>query len=242
MKDIMSLISLTILNISKIYYYLKFNKIIKLPENKYNHLSNNFVMKYWDQRAEFYSKQYGYPTKMPLLEKIILSHRQDISNVLELGCGNARNLISLAKNFPKITFSGIEISQQMINSAKINISKLYNLNNINIIQEDLEKIDQFNLPKHDLVFSKSTFQHLNPQVLNDVIKKLFKKGTNRLYIEEMYVRGLDDGIAIKWPMFYDNLFFNHNYYSLLKKYADINFHKIKLNNMMICYAVKQKEI
>jgi ubiquinone/menaquinone biosynthesis C-methylase UbiE len=242
MKDIMSLISLTIFNISKIHYYLKFNKIIKLPGNKSNHLSNNFVMKYWDQRAEFYSKQYGYSTKMPLLEKIISSYRQDISKVLELGCGNARNLINLANIFPTITFNGIDISQQMINSAKINLSKINKLNNINIIQADLGKIDKINLSKQDLVFSKSTFQHLNPQVLNDVIKYLFEKGTNRLYIEEMYVRGLDEGKAFTWPMFYENLFFNHNYFSLLKKYADIKFHKMKINNIMICYAVKQKNI
>lgn len=132
-----------------------------------------------------------------------------------LGCGDARNLISLAQNFRAITFSGIEISPQMIISAKININKMNNLNNINIIQADLGKIDQINLPKHDLVFSKSSLQHLNPQVLNDVIKYLFEKGTNRLYIEEMYVREYGDGIALRWPMFYENLFFNHDYYSLL---------------------------
>ena len=128
----------------------------------------------------------------------------------------------------------------MIISAKNNIHKTKNLCNINIIQADLGNLYHLNLPKYDLVFSRSTLQHLNPQILNDVLKNLFEKVTSRLYIEEMYVRGLGDSIAIKWPMFYNNLFFNHNYYHLLKKYADIKFHRIRINNIMICYAAKYK--
>ena len=105
MKDLKSLISLTIFHLSKIHYYLKFNRIIKLSENRPDHLSNDFALKYWDQRAKFYSIQYGQPIKSPLLEKIISSHKQDISHTLELGCGNGRNLISLAQTFPSITFT-----------------------------------------------------------------------------------------------------------------------------------------
>jgi SAM-dependent methyltransferase len=242
MMGIMNLISIIIFHISKIHYYLKFKDIIRLPANEPNHLSNTYVKKYWDQRAIFYSKQYGHSNKIVQLEKIISSLQKDISCVLELGCGNARNLIRLAHIFPKITFNGIELSSQMINSAMINIKKMDNLNNINIFQTDLGKIDQCNLPKYDLVFSKSTLQHLNPQIVNHVLKYLFEKVTKRLYIEEMYVRGLGDSTAIKWPMFYEELFFNHNYYFLLKKYAHIKIHKIKINNIMICYAVKQNEI
>lgn len=59
------------------------NLKIKLSEDKSNRLSYNFAMKYWDQRATTYSRQYGYSTKMPMLEQIILSNRQDISCVLE---------------------------------------------------------------------------------------------------------------------------------------------------------------
>ena len=105
----------------------------------------------------------------------------------------------------------------------------------------MEKIDQINLPKHDLVFSKSTLQHLNPQTLNHVLKYVFEKVTNRLYLEEMYVRGLGDGMTIKWPMFYDGLFFNHNYFSILHSIgANIIIYKNKLNNLSICYALKKE--
>jgi S-adenosylmethionine-diacylgycerolhomoserine-N-methlytransferase len=41
----------------------------------------------------------------------------DVSNVLEIGCGTGRNLIKLANKYPKAIIVGIDISEEMIERA-----------------------------------------------------------------------------------------------------------------------------
>jgi S-adenosylmethionine-diacylgycerolhomoserine-N-methlytransferase len=45
------------------------------------------------------------------------------SHVLELGCGTGRNLIAAAKRYPNVRFYGLDISEQMLETARANIEK-----------------------------------------------------------------------------------------------------------------------
>lgn len=45
------------------------------------------------------------------------------ANVLEIGCGTARNLVVAAKRFPDANFFGIDISREMLATAKVNIAR-----------------------------------------------------------------------------------------------------------------------
>ena len=44
------------------------------------------------------------------------------ARVIEVGCGTARNLIQAAKLFPDVTFYGIDISAEMLATARANIA------------------------------------------------------------------------------------------------------------------------
>ena len=45
------------------------------------------------------------------------------THVLEIGCGTARNLIAAAKRFPDADFFGLDISEEMLRTARENIAR-----------------------------------------------------------------------------------------------------------------------
>jgi S-adenosylmethionine-diacylgycerolhomoserine-N-methlytransferase len=48
---------------------------------------------------------------------------QDGDSVLEIGCGTGRNLIVAARRYPQAQFFGVDISQQMLDSAAVSIAR-----------------------------------------------------------------------------------------------------------------------
>jgi len=47
----------------------------------------------------------------------------DTGTVLELGCGTGRNLITAARRYPRVRFYGLDISEQMLETARVNVEK-----------------------------------------------------------------------------------------------------------------------
>lgn len=47
----------------------------------------------------------------------------DGDRVLEIGCGTGRNLIVAARRYPKASFYGIDISEEMLTTARANVSR-----------------------------------------------------------------------------------------------------------------------
>lgn len=56
--------------------------------------------------------------------------------VLELGCGTGRNLIAAAKRYPSARFYGLDISAQMLETARANIEKAGLTDRVTLIQGD----------------------------------------------------------------------------------------------------------
>lgn len=64
---------------------------------------------------------YDITRKYYLFGRDRLIRRMQLSpgdNVLEIGCGTARNLLLLAKRYPQVQFYGLDASQQMLNTAQ----------------------------------------------------------------------------------------------------------------------------
>src|SRR4028118_1749853 len=75
---------------------------------------------------------YDLTRKYYLLGRDKLIAQMDVKpgeNVLEVGCGTGRNLIILAKKFPKSNFYGLDASSEMLKTALEKIDKS-NLKNI----------------------------------------------------------------------------------------------------------------
>ena len=77
---------------------------------------------------------YNITRKYYLLGRDKLIARMDIQageNILEVGCGTGRNLIILAKKYPRANFFGLDASSAMLTTARDKIDAL-NLKNIRL--------------------------------------------------------------------------------------------------------------
>lgn len=57
-------------------------------------------------------------------DKLIANlHAQSDEHICEIGCGTARNLIKMAQHYPSAHFYGLDVSDEMLKTAKENIQK-----------------------------------------------------------------------------------------------------------------------
>lgn len=76
-------------------------------------------------------------------------------SVLEIGCGTARNLILTAKRYPDAALFGIDISAEMLKSAKMTIARNRLTKRISLTQGDatgFEPEELFGVARFDRVF------------------------------------------------------------------------------------------
>ncbi|WP_341873629.1 class I SAM-dependent methyltransferase [Roseibium hamelinense] len=79
--------------------------------------------------------------------------------VLELGCGTGRNLIGAAKRYPNVTFHGIDISQQMLETARESVARAGLSDRIYLHQGDASSssfVSSAGAPEYDRVFYSYT--------------------------------------------------------------------------------------
>lgn len=74
--------------------------------------------------------------------------------VLEIGCGTGRNLIALAKRYPAARFYGIDISAEMLKSAKAAIARHGVYDRIRLAEADALRLDPREL------FSRADFDRI----------------------------------------------------------------------------------
>lgn len=74
--------------------------------------------------------------------------------VLELGCGTGRNLILAARRFPQTHFYGLDISAEMLATARASIAKAGLSDRITVAQADATAFDA------DALFGKSGFDRV----------------------------------------------------------------------------------
>lgn len=79
--------------------------------------------------------------------------------VLEVGCGTARNLIALAKRYPSSRFYGIDISAEMLKTARASIARHGVYDRIRLAEADALTLDPravFSQPGFDRIFFSYT--------------------------------------------------------------------------------------
>lgn len=110
-------------------------------------------------------------------------------NVLEVGCGTARNLIILAKKYPKANFFGLDASSEMLKTsqAKVDSKDIKNINLQVALADDFTFDKTFNLEKpFDTIFFSYSISMIPPwkesiaNALNNV------KSGGSFYIVDFY--------------------------------------------------------
>lgn len=147
------------------------------------------------KEEEFFENYLGrtsyYLGLQRVLKKIIML--TEPRQVLELGSALGTTTISLANEFPKINFTGIDLRESVVQQAN---SKVKELQNVNFKCGDMTEVAKENLDEYDLIFMLYSFHHiLDP--LENKMKFLencysnMRKGA-RLLIEETF---LPDGVS-----------------------------------------------
>lgn len=103
-----------------------------------------------------FTRKYYLLGRDQLIEKLNV---KDGENILEIGCGTARNLMILARKYPAANFYGLDASAAMLKTARKNIAakRLKNITLKNILAGDFNYRKTFDLtePFDTIYFSYS---------------------------------------------------------------------------------------
>jgi S-adenosylmethionine-diacylgycerolhomoserine-N-methlytransferase len=75
-------------------------------------------------------------------------------SVLEIGCGTARNLIAAARLFPDATFYGVDISGEMLRTARARVAEAGLVHRLHLARADAADFDP------EALFQRSVFQRV----------------------------------------------------------------------------------
>lgn len=127
----------------------------------------------------------------------------DVSTILEIGCGTGRNLIHAARRCPDARVIGLDISQAMLKTARASIARAGLSDRIDVYQADATAFEPAILrcePRVSRVFISYTLSMIPAwrQVLPRALQAAGPGG--RLYI-------LDFGQQEAWPSWFKTLLF-----------------------------------
>lgn len=116
-------------------------------------------------------------------ELVDLLPKEDSTTVLEFGTGTASNAILVKQKYPRVTVTGVDVDEKIVDIARKKIAKLNSP--ISLVQYDGQHLP---LPDnhYDAVFSSLVFHHLTPaDKLNAFaeIQRVLKPGGKFVYAD-----------------------------------------------------------
>lgn len=121
---------------------------------------------YWEQRGKTYeaeARERGWwdAEDAPLIE---LLHTLEFKTLLEVGCGYGRVGAAIARHFPKVKYTGLDISVDLLSGTAKRLPKA------ELILADLAYFDIER--QWDVVLAANTLGHIRPEDLPNVWAKM----------------------------------------------------------------------
>ncbi len=163
----------------------------------------------------------NYPHRQFLIKRI--SNFQPFGKILEIGCDYGPNLYLLAKKFPRVKFTGIDINPLAIKEGRKWFEK-EGLTNIELLVGKADELSKFLDKSFDIVFTDAVLMYIG----QDKIKKLI---TETARIAKMVLIFIEWHLPDKRKELYDSHIgvWKRDYLNLFKKYflqEKINISKI----------------
>jgi tellurite methyltransferase len=142
---------------------------------------------YWNQ----YYKNDKVPQEPSLFAKFIFNNYcKENTKIIELGCGNGRDIVFFAEN--KLQATAVDQSDVAINKLK---SNFISFSNLKLLVDDFTKLKDFE-DSFDIVYSRFTMHSITEEQENDVIKWAYNNlVSNGLFCIE--ARGLENQLYQK---------------------------------------------
>lgn len=107
--------------------------------------------------SDWYKYGVGHTYKRYFINKIIkyIKNIDDISSILDLGCGEGSNTYFISTKFNTDKVVGIDITEEGVKKAKLNFP------NIDFLQLNLDEIELCNMQQYDLVCSFDVLEHVD---------------------------------------------------------------------------------
>lgn len=181
----------------------------KIGERKWKNLNFNEIYN-GVKGSKRIIKELNEPHRQILIEKI--NKFQKISSFLEIGCGYGVNLYLLAKKFPKIEMTGIDISPTFIQGG----NKLFikeGISNVKLINRKADELSRFPDKSFDIVLTDATLICIGRDMIKKIVKEMIRITKHTLILVEWHQElqnkdpnGLGSYYLGYWKRNYINLF------------------------------------
>jgi len=143
-------------------------------------VSYSLISRFYELLDVIYFRKNKNNPRFILLNKI----PNNDSKLLEVAVGTAKNSILLGKYKPKIKITGIDLSEEMLEIAKNNISR-EKIQNIQLLKMDAMDM-RFEKETFDFIIISLLFHELEEDISNKILEECEKilKNDGKLYILE----------------------------------------------------------
>lgn len=140
--------------------------------------NNDWVMGYWNSREHSH--------RSALLSNI--ESFTPISSALEFGCNCGPNLYLLAKKYPRIELTGIDINASAIEKGK-QLFASEGIDTVKLITGGINDLKQFPDNSFDVVFTDAVLIYIGKDVIENVVKEMLRIARKGLVLAERHVSG-----------------------------------------------------
>lgn len=177
---------------------------------------NNWIKSYWNN--------INHPHRLFLIDKI--STFYPFSSILEIGSNSGPNLYLLAKKFPNVKISGIDINPMAVQKGNEWFVQ-EGISNIKLFVGKADKLDQFPDKTFDIVFTDAVLIYIGPDKIAQVITEMTRVAKKAIILLEWHCekKGANiSGLGMHYLGHY-----KRNYVNLLKRFA--SYKEIRLTKI-----------
>ena len=151
-----------------------------------------------------------HPHREGLLKKF--KQYQPIETVLEVVCGSGQNLVMLAREFPNVSFYGIDINSSFIEAGK-NWCAQSGIKNVSLQLGNADDLSMFTNRSVSITFTDATLIYIGPDKIEQALSEMKRITSKMLLFNEWHSDGPNHDQQSCW--YYGH--WVHNHRALIEK-------------------------